>query len=242
MLADADITPGKNCEMYNTRVLAYTGTFAMAGEQSMFTMVSFILAILIMVGSISVIYNAFSISTTERKKQFGLLSSVGATPKQIRASVCSEGLFIGLIGIPLGIGIGLLGMGITLKVVDGLIGDLFFSGERLTLVISLPMIALAVLLAIVTIAISLILPMRRAARTSPMEAIRASQDIKEGKIKQNRLSKKLFGFEADLALKQLQRSKTVSHHGVFAVCRGLVLFITFSGFCHIFADRYVHAV
>lgn len=230
MLADAGITPGENCEIYNTRVLAYTGTFAMAGEQSMFTMVSFILAILIMVGSISVIYNAFSISTTERKKQFGLLASVGATPKQIRASVRSEGLFIGLIGIPLGIGIGLLGMGITLKVVDGLIGDLFFSGERLTMVISLPMIALAVLLAIVTIAISLILPMRRAARTSPMEAIRASQDIKEGKIKQNRLRKKLFGFEADLALKQLQRSKKRYRITVFSLFVSLVLFITFSGF------------
>ena len=52
-----------------------------------------ILMFVILLGSISLIYNAFSISVSERTKQFGLLKSIGATKKQMRHSVFLKLLF-----------------------------------------------------------------------------------------------------------------------------------------------------
>ena len=60
-----------------------------------------ILIAIIMFGSISLIYNAFAISVSERTRQFGLFSSVGATKRQIIRCVLFEGFFLSLIGIPL---------------------------------------------------------------------------------------------------------------------------------------------
>lgn len=44
------------------------------------------------------IHNAFAISVGERTKQFGLLSSVGATRKQIRKTILYEALIVGGMG------------------------------------------------------------------------------------------------------------------------------------------------
>ncbi|MDR2753474.1 MAG: ABC transporter permease, partial [Oscillospiraceae bacterium] len=73
-----------------------------------------ILIIMIMIGSILLIYNSFAISVSERARQFGILSSVGATQKQLQKSVLFEGVCIGMIGIPLGLLAGVGGIGITL--------------------------------------------------------------------------------------------------------------------------------
>ena len=47
-------------------------------------------------------------SLNERTQQFGILSSVGATAKQLRNSVLFEGFCIGMIGIPIGIAVGII--------------------------------------------------------------------------------------------------------------------------------------
>ena len=78
---------------------------------------------IIMFGSISLIYNAFSISVSERTKQFGLLASIGGTKRQLTGSVLFEALFLGCIGIPLGILSGLAGIGITFYFVKDMVGD-----------------------------------------------------------------------------------------------------------------------
>lgn len=77
------------------------------------TSLAVILIAIIVLGSISLIYNAFSISISERTRQFGLLSSLGATRHQMIHSILFEAAFLCLIGIPLGIFFGLVGIGIT---------------------------------------------------------------------------------------------------------------------------------
>lgn len=89
-----------------------------------------ILIALIMVGSISLIYNAFAISVSERSKLFGMLSSVGASSRQIRNSVFFEAGVISLIGLPLGILSGVAGIGVTLALLDGVITSTFLSGPN----------------------------------------------------------------------------------------------------------------
>ncbi len=216
----------------NRDYLMYFGAFSNDGMDAAFTSLATILIALIMVGSVSVIYNAFAISTAERKKQFGLLASVGATPKQIRHSVAMEGVFIGLVGIPVGIAAGIGGIAVTLQVVGSLLGDLITHSVPLHLWVSPTLTVLAAAVAAVTIAIAVWVPARRAARTSPMEAIRTTGDIRTGRVKRNRLSRKVFGFEADLALKQTQRNRRRYRATIFSLFISVVLFISFSSFTH----------
>lgn len=90
----------KQSYTFNEEVLRFTG----ASNDRLFNLLLYsigaILVVLIMLGSIFLIYNAFTISLNERTQQFGILSSVGATPKQLRNSVLFEGICIGTIGIP----------------------------------------------------------------------------------------------------------------------------------------------
>ena len=218
---------------YNAGLLAYYGSFASNDTDLTFTSLAVIVIALIMLGSVSVIYNAFAISATERKAQFGLLASVGATQKQIRKSVWLEGLTVGAIGIPLGIGLGIGGIGITLKLVQSLLLDLFNTPGQLalTLHVSPTLTLLAAVIAAVTIALSVYLPAKRASKTSPIEAIRTTQDIKSaGRVHANRLTQRVFGFEANLALKQMQRNRKRYRTTIFSLFISLVMFLSFSSF------------
>lgn len=116
---------------YNNSVLMYKGVSLNSGFNAMLYSVCGILIVVIMIGSILVIYNGFAISVSERKKQIGMLISIGATKKQIKKSVLFEGVILGVIGIPLGILCGVLGIGITLKIVSSLIAPLLtFTQKR----------------------------------------------------------------------------------------------------------------
>ena len=97
---------------YNTKVLLYSGTAPFDSFLTAFYSLAAIIIALIVFGSVSLIYNAFSISVSERTRQFGLLSSVGATRKQLRRMVLFEALAVSIVGIPLGILVGIGGIGI----------------------------------------------------------------------------------------------------------------------------------
>ena len=163
---------------YNTKVLLYSGTAPFDSFLTAFYSLAAIIIALIVFGSVSLIYNAFSISVSERTRQFGLLSSVGATRKQLRRMVLFEALAVSIVGIPLGILVGIGGIGITLL----LIGDKFFSIVRvdipMRLCVSWQAVVIAAVIALVTVLISAWIPSKRATRVSAVEAIRQSMDIK----------------------------------------------------------------
>ena len=231
---------GANNFTYNSEVLRYQGISNIGGFNRVIYSLATIVMILIMVGSISLIYNSFSISVSERKKQFGLLSSVGATRKQLINSVFYEALVIGLIGIPLGIGSGILGIGVTLY----LLKDNFVRmiGERLpvelTLSVSLPSVIAAIIVSIITILISAYIPARRAKKISAMDAVRQTADIKltARTVKTSVLTRKLFGIEGDIALKNLKRNKRRYRSTVFSLFISVLLFISASSFSMYLTD------
>ena len=72
-----------------------------------------ILLLVVITGSVMLIYNAFSISVAERSRYLGMLASVGATKRQKRGSVYFEGFLLGIIAIPAGLLAGLGGIGVT---------------------------------------------------------------------------------------------------------------------------------
>lgn len=194
-----------------------------------------VLIFIILFGSISLIYNAFSISVTERTKQFGLLASLGATRKQLVHSVLFEALFLCGIGIPIGILAGITGIGITFSLLGSSISDILWDDWAipLTLHVSLWAVIGAALLGLFTVLISAYLPARRAAKLSPMDAIRMTADItiRPGKVKTFRLTYRLFGLSGVLASKNFKRNRKKYRATVFSLFVSIVLFISASSFC-----------
>lgn len=194
-----------------------------------------VLIFIIMFGSISLIYNAFSISVTERTKQFGLLSSLGATRRQLVRSVLFEGLSLCAIGIPLGILAGIAGIGITFALLGASLSEILYGARAvpLTLHVSPLSVAGAAALGLFTVLISAWIPARRAARLSPMEAIRQTADIaiRPGKVRTLKLTYKLFGLSGMLASKNFKRNRKKYRATVLSLFVSVVLFISASSFC-----------
>lgn len=198
-----------------------------------------ILIIIIMFGSISLIYNAFSISVSERTKQFGLLSSVGATRRQVRTMVFSEAMFVSIIGIPLGILSGILGLGVTFHFIGGKFDSIIESGGAgLRLVVSPAAAGIAAAVAFVTVLISAWVPSGRAMRVSAIEAIRQSADIniKNRDVKTSKLTYRLFGLEGMLAQKHYKRNRRRYRTTVLSLFMSIVLFVSASSFCTYLTD------
>lgn len=150
-----------------------------------------ILAVVVIAACVSLIYNAFNISVVQRMRQFGLLASIGATKRQLRRSVLLEGAIIAGIGVPLGI---LAGLGATAAALawanplfmESLVGDLpsgesYLNGLALGLHVDAGIIAFAAALTVLTVFVSLFVPMLRAGKASPIEAIRETRSVRIGK-------------------------------------------------------------
>lgn len=220
---------------YNTYVLAYKGVNKSGGFNTMLYSVCGILILVIAIGSILVIYNSFAISVSERKKQFGMLASIGATKKQIKKSVIFEGAVLGSIGIPLGILSGIGGIWVTLKAVNTLLEPIFKSAGynvSLELMVSWQSILIAIVLIALTIYLSVIIPAKKASKITPIEAIRGNNEVKvkAKKLRTPKFIRKMFGIEGEIALKNLKRSKKRYRTTVISLIISIVLFVSVSGF------------
>ncbi len=217
---------------YNDDLLRYYGVMR-SDRQSRFVYSMMIVMIgVIVVASVCLIYNAFAISVAERARQLGLLSSVGATLQQKRSSIYFEGFVISLIGIPLGLAAGAGGIAVTMHFLRPLLRAVLYVESDAELMMQLPLwaIGVTVLFSLVTIFLSVYIPARRASKITPMEAIRLSHEVKltNRTVKTSRLTRKLFGFEAEIALKNLKRSKKKYRATVVSLVISLALFLTVS--------------
>lgn len=213
---------------YNDSLLSAYGISRYSNiMNSMMGLVIIVLS-LISIGCIIVIYNSFAISVMERKKQFGLFSSIGATKKQIRHTVFFEAFIIGMIGIPLGILSAFIGIGTVLMIVNNMLPDVF--QFPLALSIYPTFLIVPVFFMIIVILLSAFLPAHKASKITPIEAIRQNDDIKirGKKLKMNPLVKKIFGVEGEIALKNSKRNKKKYRITVVSLFISIVLFISFS--------------
>lgn len=217
----------------NTDVLLYSGVSQYGSFSEMLTGLAAIVIGLIMFGSISLIYNAFSISVSERTKQFGLLSSIGATKKQLKKMVLFEALTVSAIGIPLGILVGIGGIGVTLLLIGNKFATMLGDYDApMRICVSWQAVVIAVLVALVTVLISAWVPSKRATKVSAVEAIRQNADIQSANkpVKTSKLTYKLFGLPGVLASKHFKRSKKKYRTTVISLFMSIVLFVSASAF------------
>lgn len=218
----------------NTDLLLFSGVSRYNTFNMMLTSLATIVIGLIMFGSISLIYNAFAISVSERTKQFGLLTSLGATKKQLKEMVFFEAFVVSAIGIPLGILSGIGGIGVTLYIVGNKFSSMIGNGfdQPMRICVSWQSIVIAAVIALITVLISAWIPSKRATKVTAVEAIRQNADIKMSKrpVKTSKLTYKLFGLPGVLASKYYKRNRKKYRTTVVSLFMSIVLFVSASAF------------
>lgn len=215
-------------------LLRYNGASNERNYNSVLYRLASVLMAIIMFGSISLIYNAFSISLSERTRQFGMIKSIGATNRQMMKSVYFEVLLLSLIGIPLGLLAGITGIGITLTLSKNLFSTLNLTNSAVDfgLFVSPVSLLMASALGLLTVFISAFIPAKRAIKTSTLDSIRQTKDIKINpkKVKTSNLVYSLFSFEGMIASKNFKRNKKQYRATVISLFMSIVLFISASSF------------
>ncbi len=206
--------------------------------------VAVLVLIIIMIASVVLIYNAFGMSLSERTRYLGMLGSVGATKQQKKQSVYFEGFILGAIGIPIGIGAGIAGIAITLKAVGdkiistGMINGVENSDISMHAVVPVWVIAGIVLFSALTIFISAIIPAKKASAITPIEALRQSNEIKlkTRRLKTPKYVRMIFGYEGELAHKNLKRNGRKSRVITVSIAISVILFLTCNTFSSLFIE------
>lgn len=163
-------------------MLRYMGISSDSSIWATFYGLVVVLAAVIVVACVSLIFNAFNISVAERIKQFGLLSSVGASRRQLRRAVVLEGAIVAVIGIPCGLLIGLAGCAATFAALGPAISQLAGSGEvAFRVAVNGWVLAAASVLTFVTVLVSVWIPAKRASRTNIIDSLRAASGSRVSK-------------------------------------------------------------
>lgn len=181
--------------------------------------------------SVFCIRNSFAISASEKRKMYGMLSSVGTTKKQLKEAVLKEGFALGLIGIPLGVISGIFAVYVLIILCNKILaGALLSSG--LVFHVSIMPIIIAIILGILTIYFSALGTAKKTSKISPIESLRGNDEIKiEGKkLKTPKIISKTFKTGGVIAYKNLKRSKRKYRTTVISLTVSILVFISMYSF------------
>lgn len=148
---------------------------------------------------IVIIHNSFAVSMNARIHQFGIFSSIGATPKQIRscllqeaAALCAVPILVGnFLGIVISIGL--------LQMVNVLLGSSVVSRHEVVFGYHPLVLVGTLLVTVITIWVSAWLPARKLSRLTPLEAIKNTGELQLKRKKNSPMLALLFGMEGELA-------------------------------------------
>ena len=214
----------------NGYLINYECVFPIDGSFKALFTVAAVVALIIILTSVYCIKNSFNISITEKIRQYGMLASVGATRQQIKSSVKTEAAMLGVVGIPVGTMSGILASLILVKVVNALSAG--WLNVALSFHTSLPALILAVILSIATIYFSATGSARRAAKVTPLEAIRNTKEIKikSAKLKTPAIIGRIWGIGGVISSKNIKRNNKKYRTTVTSIVICSVTFIVISYF------------
>ena len=217
--------------IYNSEVLGVKGILQQGSSPiATFVFLAFVIA-LILLGAVALIYNMFSISVSERTKQFALLSSVGATQKQIQKMIWYESFVLSVIGIPLGILLGVGGIGVALYFVGDKFQALGYS-LPMRMQVSWASLMISVVVSLTTVLISAWIPSKRAKKVTIIEMIKQNQDIYQTRKRETYDTgiQKVFGISGVLAHQYCNRSPRKYKATILSLCVSVVMFVIVSFF------------
>lgn len=195
---------------------------------------------IILLVSFAMIFNAFSLSFGEQLKYLGMLSSVGATKKQKKRALYFEGAVLGGIGVPLGVLTGAAGTAVLQKLLNSKITSLITDyNDNIKYTTCVPVWALlcVVIFGMLTVFVSIIVPVRKTSEVSAIEAIRRQTDIKQKhKIRTPRIILKTLGVSGDIAYKNMKRCGTKSRTIIASIAVSVVLFLCCNYFCSVYTQ------
>jgi putative ABC transport system permease protein len=174
-------TPATRGQHFEAMIAAYS---VMATASSLFAL--FI--------GMFIIYNAFAIAVTERRKEIGILRALGATRGQVRSLFLVEGAVAGLVGSSLGLLLGVvLARGIALAM-GTLVRSVSDLGRHQGIVTSPALLAGALAIGVATSVMAALLPARTAARVDPVRALQKGryQMLSAGETRLRVLAATLF--------------------------------------------------
>ena len=214
----------------NGYLINYECVFPIDGSFKALFTVAAVVALIIILTSVYCIKNSFNISITEKIRQYGMLASVGATRRQIKSSVKTEAAMLGVVGIPVGTMSGIWASLILVKVVNALSAG--WLNVALSFHTSLPALILAVILSIATIYFSATGSARRAAKVTPLEAIRNTKEIKikSAKLKTPAIIGRIWGIGGVISYKNIKRNNKKYRTTVTSIVICSVTFIVISYF------------
>ena len=194
-----------------------------------------ILSVIIVAASIIVVSNAFRVSAAERRAQFGMLKSVGATKQQIAQTVVYEGIFLSVLGMPAGVLLGFVVQMIGVQLINHIVYDM---NQAMTVplearfVVAWQAILIAVAVSFGTMLLAAWLPARKAAKIAAIDAIRGAGEVKveQKRVRSHWLAQKLFGIEGALAAKSLRRNRRNMRATIISLSMSVVLFVVVGAF------------
>lgn len=190
-----------------------------------------VMLLLILFTGYLIIYNVFQISVAGDVRFYGLLKTIGTTPRQIRRMIRQQALLLSVVGIPIGLVLGwLVGKALVPVVISQLDGVSSVTSTSPWIFVG------SALFALVTVFISCLRPGRMAGRVSPIEALRYTES--SGRTKGKRTKKKVSIFS--MAWANLGRSRGKTFITIVSLALAVVLFQLVVTFVNGFdMDRYV---
>ena len=203
------------------------------------------IVVIVSISLIMIIHNAFAVSMNARVHQFGIFSSVGATPSQIRTCLLQEALALSFVSIVAGTVLGIAVSAGIVQITNVVAADV--AGRHTAVFQYHPMVLILTLVAaFITVIFSAYIPAKKLSKITPIEAIKNTGGLQLKKKKKSRILSLLFGIEGELAgnalkaqkkaLRTATRSLTLS----FLAFTIMLCFFTLSGIStnHTYFERY----
>ena len=195
----------------------------------------------------SVISNIFQASANSRVKELGVLKCVGGTKKQIKKTVISEGLWLSLVGIPMGLiigaGLGFIGVKIAGMYIDQIVEitkSIIMRSFDVELKYSVRPYAFifAALFSFVTVLFSALKPAKQMSKITAVECVSFGNSHKEmvKKASGSRIWQILWGFEGELGARNISRNKKSFKPAIRALSIGICLLLVTAGLAAQFGD------
>ncbi len=229
--------PNSDKVSYNDELLSITGDVVDIKSMGLMFFFTVILLAVIVFGSYMLMYNTFSISVREKRKDFEIFASVGATENQLRRITVYEGIFYTVISLPLGILFGIAGASLATKIFGKKIASIFSTNTTTlpTFTIDANTVFLSLIISLVAVYISITVPAYRAGHTRPIRE-RKRERKKEKKEKKPqwersqklwaKILKKIGGIELLLAERNFKKHSKSYRYTIVSVVMSIVMLVT----------------